>query len=291
MPGLGEREYPTLQTQGLPQAEPGTPAALQRSFSARSDRTVDMSMDMSHDDMTFAGLSDCDEVEAVQPASGAPGAAQAARHGRRAGRPAAEELAEETLDLSASFDQLDTSQLDMEEPVRRSTRPGAALQQLALDEVQANDEYGEDDFLEESLASIPSPPVSRGASLNTSASAAARAPAAAAPARALEDPLETSFGSVGSKKSLREMQQSISGRQERQERPEQRERERAQPRPAPAPAPERVAPEAAGPSGDAQVARLAAELRETKQRLASAEAAGGELRRERDDLQARLGAA
>ena len=56
---------------------------------------------------------------------------------RRAGRPAAEELVEETLDLSASFDQLDTSQLDMEEPVRRSTRPGAALQQLALDEVQA----------------------------------------------------------------------------------------------------------------------------------------------------------
>ena len=170
----GEREYLHLQTTGLPPADLGTPAALQRSFSARSDRTVDMSMDMSHDDMTFAGLSDCDEVEAVQPASGAP-VAQAIRHGRRAGRPAAEELAEETLDLSASFDQLDTSQLDMEEPVRRSTRPGAALQQLALDEVQANDEYGEDDFLEESLASIPSPPVSRGASLNTGASASARA--------------------------------------------------------------------------------------------------------------------
>ena len=125
-----EREYLHLQTTGLPPADLGTPAALQRSFSARSDRTVDMSMDMSHDDMTFAGLSDCDEVEAVQPTSGAP-VAQAVRHGRRAGRPAAEELAEETLDLSASFDQLDTSQLDMEEPVRRSTRPGAALQQLA----------------------------------------------------------------------------------------------------------------------------------------------------------------
>ena len=109
----GEREYLHLQTTGLPPADLGTPAALQRSFSARSDRTVDMSMDMSHDDMTFAGLSDCDEVEAVQPTSGAP-VAQAIRHGRRAGRPAAEELAEETLDLSASFDQLDTSQLDME---------------------------------------------------------------------------------------------------------------------------------------------------------------------------------
>ena len=63
----GEREYLHLQTTGLPPADLGTPAALQRSFSARSDRTVDMSMDMSHDDMTFAGLSDCDEVEAVQP--------------------------------------------------------------------------------------------------------------------------------------------------------------------------------------------------------------------------------
>ena len=73
---------------------------------------------------------------------------------------------------------------------------------------------------------------------------------------------------------------------------EQRGRERAQPRPAPAPAPERVAPEAAaGPLGDVQAARLATELHETKQRLASADAAGGELRRERDDLAARLGAA
>ena len=216
-----------MPTGPLPGDGLGTPAALQRSFSARSDRTVDMSMDMSHDDMTFAGLSDCDEVEAVQPASGALGA-QAARHGRRSGRPEAEELAEETLDLSASFDQLDTSLLDME-PVRPSTCPEAGrgpLQQLALDEVQAADEYGEDDFLEESLASIPSPPVSRGTSLapaNANASAIAARAAGAAPARARGDPLETSSGSVGSKKSLREMQLSIGGRQQRPEqRPEWR---------------------------------------------------------------------
>ena len=47
----------------------------------------------------------------------------------------------------------------------------------------------------------------------------------------------------------------------------------------------------AGPSSDVQAARLAAELHETKQRLALAEAVGGELRRERDDLAARLSAA
>ena len=65
-----------------------------------------------------------------------------------------------------------------------------------------------------------------------------------------------------------------------------------QSRPAAAPAPERFAfTAAAGPSSDVQAARLAAELHETKQRLALAEAVGGELRRERDDLAARLSAA
>ena len=102
---------------------------LSRSFSARSDRTVDVSLDED----AFAGLSEYDEVEAVEPVSGAP----RARHGRRAGRAADEmELAEETLDLSASFDQLDTSQLEME-AVRPAASGRGPMQQLALDEVQA----------------------------------------------------------------------------------------------------------------------------------------------------------
>ena len=55
----------------------------ERSYSARSDRTADESLDLS-------SMGDFDAAEAAQPIP----AAQAARHGRRAGGARQEELAD-----------------------------------------------------------------------------------------------------------------------------------------------------------------------------------------------------
>ena len=77
-------------------------------LSAFSDRTVDVSIDDAS-----SGLEGCDHVENVVAAP-----SSSARHGRRAGGAGAApltDLAEDTLDLSASFDQLELSGLEAEE--------------------------------------------------------------------------------------------------------------------------------------------------------------------------------
>ena len=74
-------------------------------LSAFSDRTVDVSIDDAS-----SGLEGCDHVENVVAAP-----SSSARHGRRAGGASAApltDLAEDTLDLSASFDQLELSGLE-----------------------------------------------------------------------------------------------------------------------------------------------------------------------------------
>jgi len=237
---------------------------LERSHSARSDRTVDESLDLS-------SMGDFDEVEAVQPIS----SAAVVRAGRRAGRARQEELADQTLDLSASFDQLDTSQLELE-PVRPATAAAAVggVRQLALEEVQAVEDYDED-FLEESLASIPSPPVTR-------------EPPVGGAAGSSRDPLATSIGSASSGSSrksggLRQMQQSLGGRQGRP----------TQGGVALAPVSTSAASAGGGGGGGggasaAEVARLTAELRETREKLAVTEVSAVSLRDERDGLQRRL---
>ena len=99
-------------------------------LSAFSDRTVDVSIDDAS-----SGLEGCDHVENVVAAP-----SSSARHGRRAGGASAApltDLAEDTLDLSASFDQLELSGL---EAVRAP--PAAA------------EEYAEEEFLEESIEEL-----------------------------------------------------------------------------------------------------------------------------------------
>ena len=96
-------------------------------LSAFSDRTVDVSIDDAS-----SGLEGCDHVENVVAAP-----SSSARHGRRAGGASAApltDLAEDTLDLSASFDQLELSGLE----AVRAPPPAA-------------EEYAEEEFLEESI--------------------------------------------------------------------------------------------------------------------------------------------
>ena len=115
-------------------------------LSAFSDRTVDVSIDDAS-----SGLEGCDHVENVVAAP-----SSSARHGRRAGGASAApltDLAEDTLDLSASFDQLELSGL---EAVRAP--PAAA------------EEYAEEEFLEHRGA--------RGVVRLVGSAGSARAPAA-----------------------------------------------------------------------------------------------------------------